>query len=887
MSITLLATKLYIPPARPEAVPRPHLIERLDAGRQRKLILISAPAGFGKTTLLSAWRRQNAAPAAWLSLDAGDNDRVRFLAYVVAALQTVEPGIGEAALSMLQAPQPPPVDVILTRFINEIARLPGHFALILDDYHVIEAQPIHDAITFLLDHQPPQMHLVIATRADPPLPIARLRGRDQLVELRAADLRFSVEEAGEFLSRVTGSTLAPDDIAALAARTEGWIAGLQMAAVSMQGRDIPGFVAAFAGSHEYIVDYLTDEVLNRQSEDLKAFLLQTCILDRLTAPLCDAVTGQGGGQQTLEHLQNANLFIVPLDDRREWYRYHRLFADLLRQRLQQTQPDRVPALHRRASLWYEQHGYTAEAIDHALDGADSERAARLVEQAAERTLMRSEYATFMKWIEALPEVMVRTRPLLCAYHAGALLLSGRPVDAVEARLRDAAAGDSSGLVAGALVVFDAMRAIFHGDISGFIALSHRALELLPEDNLVFRSAVTRNLGAAYTMTSDVETAIRLFDEVVRIGRQTGNLASTVITLNRLAALYKIKGQLHKTREINEQALALAVDKQGRRLPIASLALVSLGDVMREWNDLETAARFALEGIELAGQWAEIWNLGSYIILARIRQAQGDAEGAGAAIQRARQLAREFDASELDDVWVDMYHARLQLTQGNLEAAEQWVARAAQASQSKPDFDFYILQEFEQTTQARLRIAQARYGEALALIEPLLQAAERLKRAGIALELWALKALARHGQGDTGGALAALGRALALGEPEGYARVFIDEGEPMASLLYEAAAHGVAPEYAGRLLAAFAGSAPLPAHPHAPDSGEMIEPLSERELEVLRLLAEGFSNREIAEKLFLSPNTVKRHNGSIYGKLGVGSRTQAIARAKALGILPPV
>jgi LuxR family maltose regulon positive regulatory protein len=660
MATPLLTTKLYIPPVRPGLVSRPRLIERLNEGLHRKLTLISAPAGFGKTTLLSEWvhRRSEVTPplpVAWVSLDEGDNDPTRFLAYVIAALQTlalsqvegIEANIGKGALGALQSPQPPPMESVLTALINEIVTIPDSFALVLDDYHMIEAQPIHDALTFLLDHLPSQMHLVIASRADPPLPVARLRGRGQLTELRVDDLRFTPDEVAEFLNRIMGLGLSVDDITALDSRTEGWIAGLQMAAVSMQGREnISGFVAEFTGSQHYILDYLIEEVLQRQSESVQSFLLQTSILERMSGPLCDAITGTGNSHAMLEHLEHANLFVFPLDDNHHWYRYHILFADLLRQRLHRAQPDLVPTLHRRASEWYEQNGHTAAAIDHALSAGDPERAAHLIEQAAESMMMRSEIATLQSWVEALPDEMVRARPTLCVFHTWALMLSGHPLEVAEARLQDAVEADAAGSVSGEVMAVRALIATYQGKTRQSIELAHQALELLPEESLSLRSLVAGFLSLNYFYSGDVVAARQALDETVRIGQRAGNVMNTVLALCHLAELSIIQGQLHEGRAFYEQALELAIDEQGQgqRQPIAGIALIGLGRLLLEWNDLDGATRHLVEGIELIKKWGEAGAINGYIGLACVKQAQGDVEGAREAIQTAQQPSASMGRS---------------------------------------------------------------------------------------------------------------------------------------------------------------------------------------------------------------------------------------------------
>jgi LuxR family maltose regulon positive regulatory protein len=906
----LLTTKLYIPPPRPNLVPRPRLVDRLDEGPRlsHKLTLLAAPAGFGKTTLLGEWVANCGRPIAWLSLDEGDNDPARFLAYLVAALQTAELDVGEGVLTALQSPQPPPMETVLTTVINDIAAvIQGNhegcpYVIVLDDYHLITAQPIHDGLTFLLDHMPPQLHLIIAARADPPLPIARLRGQGQLTELRQSDLRFTTDEAAAFLNQIMSLNLSPDHIAALEARTEGWIAGLQMAALSMRGRkDVSTFIQAFTGSDRYILDYLAEEVLQRQPESVQTFLLQTSVLDRLTGPLCDAVTGfppltgerqgEGSGQAMLERLERANLFIVSLDNERRWYRYHHLFADLLRQRQHQMQPDLMPTLHRRASGWYEHNGLMAAAINHALSAEDFERAACLIEQAAEPTLMRSEFTTFLGWVEVLPAEVTRARPLLHVYHTGIQLMNGLPLPVAEARLREAMEAEPSQTVSGAVATFQTLIAAYRGDTRQSVALSQQALELLAEDNLFLRSLVAGFLGITYLWSGDFATAAKALREAVRIGQQIGNLTFTVLALCHLAELHIVRGQLHEARAFYEQALERAVDGQGRPLPIAGMALIGLGYLLREWNDLEAALRHVVEGIELAAKWEETGTFTGYINLACVKQASGDEEAAREAIQRAWQIAMGFEGMQMAPVVAGVYQARLWIQQGDHNAALRWAEErgleerieAGELEKGNRTVPF-LYSALEYMAYAEARIVQGRPDEALAILRPLFQVTEAGGWTMFAIETLALESLAFQALGDIDQALYCLGHALSLAEPEGFVRVFADKGEPMARLLYQAAERRIAPEYAGRLLAAFPAVEPAPTAPSRPSS-EMIEPLSEREREVLLLIAEGLSNREIAQRLFLSLSTVKVHTYNIYGKLGVHSRTQAVAKARALGILP--
>lgn len=905
MTGPLLTTKLYIPPIRPRLVSRPRLIERLSAGMHRKLALVSAPAGFGKTTLLSECAARCGRPVAWLAVDEADNDPTRFLAYLIAALQTIESGVGKGILGALQAPQAPPVASLLAHLINDLAAIPAPFLVILDDYHLIEAKPVHDALTFLLEHQPPQMHLLISTRVDPPLPIARLRGRGQLTELRQNDLRFTLEETAEFLNTAMDLRLSIPDVAALASRTEGWIAGLQLAAVSMRGQDDPAhFVQAFAGSHRHVLDYLMEEVLMRQPATVQSFLLQTAILDRLTAPLCDAVLGGETGQlrppvssqEMLEHLDRTNLFVVPLDDERRWYRYHHLFAGLLRQRLQQAQPGAVRQLHHRASAWCEQQGLMAAAIGHALSAEDFERALHLVERGAESAVMRSELATLQGWLEALPDDMVRTRPILCVYHTWALLLSGSPVQVAEARLQDAVDADPDGSLAGEVLAVRALIATYQRKMSQSAELSRRALALLPEDRLFFRSFIAGYLGASNLWSGDLVGARQAFEETVRISQRAGNLTNTVLALCHLGELSMLEGHLHGGKEFYEQALTLAVDHQGQREPIAGLALIGLGQLFVLQHNLQDAVRHLVEGIELIKRWGEAGATSGYVGLARIRRYQGDLEGAGEAIQAAERSAIRFDAMTADDEYVANEKACLWLAQGNIEAVVHWIEECSLDG----EVHLYPREEegglvipynrlFGYTLAARVHLAQDRPEGALQVLRPLREIVEAAGWTLYTVKLLILESLALHLQGNIPEALKPLARALALSRPQECVGLFLEEGAPMAELLRHAASRGISPEYASHLLARFdTKSSATPPSPHAPTRPSqvqpLVEPLTGRELEVLSLLATPLSTAEIADSLFVTVSTVRSHTKSIYAKLNVHSRLDAAQRAKELKLI---
>jgi LuxR family maltose regulon positive regulatory protein len=728
----------------------------------------------------------------------------------------------------------PPAESILTALVNDLCSLASNVVLVLDDYHVIDAATVHNAIAFLLDHLPPQVHVVIATRADPHLPLARWRSRGQSVEIRADDLRFTTDEAAAFLNLVMGLTLSAEDVATLEARTEGWIAGLQMAALSMHGRqDISRFIQSFSGSHRYVLDYLAEEVLNRQPENVQTFLLQTSILERLCGPLCDAVRDQGlvirdqetalipdhrslitnhrspihDSQSILEYLDHANLFIVPLDNRREWYRYHRLLSDLLRKRLGQTQPDSIPTLHRRASDWYERQGHLEEAVEHAFSALDYPRAARLVEEVAEAVLMRSEVATLQRWLDRLPDADLTTRPTLCVYHAWTLLQSNHPLEVIEARLDRAASEDEHSSSQAA--VLRAYIAVYQGRLSRAAALARQALEHLTHQDAFLRSLGLIVLATCELADGSPEAGYQALEQAARIGERSGNVMASVIVLANLAENHQKEGRLHKSEALCRRALDLAVDSQGNRLPIAGWPLIVLGELMRERNQLESAARCLEEGIELIHQWGIIAAYPGYIALARLRQAQGDSASALAALEEARHIALSTDVTEIDDYIVAVAQASFSIDQGDLEAATQWAERRellrdvneAQLSESE-QYLYAHLRKYEQTVLARLWLAQGRTEEALQLLDGLLPKAEKARRMGMTIEVQGLRAMALHALGNDGGALLALENALALAEPEGYVRIFVDQGAPMAALLRQAASRGIAPDYVGRLLASF-------------------------------------------------------------------------------------
>lgn len=901
MSMPILATKLYVPPFRANGVLRPRLSERLDAGIRSQLILVSAPAGFGKTTAVSEWaagcsRLEPEVRPAWLSLDGEDGDPVRFLTYLVAALQTVAADVGEAALDMLQSPQPPPIESMLTALLNEIATLPQGVVLVLDDYHLVDSEPVDGAVAFLLEHLPPQLHLIIATREDPRLPLARWRARGQLTELRAADLRFTPSEAAEFLNRVMNLDLSAEDIAALETRTEGWIAGLQLAALSIQGRpDAAAFIQNFTGSNRFVLDYLVEEVLERQLQPARGFLLQTAILDTLCGALCDAVTGQKHGKETLERLERGNLFVVPLDDERRWYRYHHLFADVLQAHLFEEQPDQLPALHRRASEWYEDNGSRSDAIRHALCAKDFEWAADLIEREGPLVVTASQTAMWLNWAESLPDELIRSRPVLSVWHAYTLLGRGE-IEAAEARLTDAerwlAPGGTQSAVPvdeaelrsllATIAVARAYRAHSLGDVPGTVKHAQRVLELLPEGDNPRRLQGLALLGMTYWASGDLEAANRLFVDYSARLLAAGNIADAISAMTVLPDITPPLGRLRRAIDALMGLLQVVVD-QGEPLPPEAADLYrGLGELVLEQGDLAAAAAHLRRSKELGDQGEmPVWRWRWHVAQARLLEAKGDLEGALGMFVEAERL---FIRTPLPDARpFGALKARIWVTQGRVAEALEW----ARERGLSVDDDLNYLNEFEHVTFARVLIARYEseradgvLHDAIGLLERLLHAAERGGRMGSAIEILALQALAHQALGDTSAALAPLERALSLAEPEGYVRVFVSEGPPMARLLEEAASRGVTPDSARRLLAAFPEAGPDDARTAA-----VKERLSVREIEVLQLISAGLTNREIAERLYLSLYTIKAHARSIYDKLDAHNRTQAVARARELGILP--
>jgi LuxR family maltose regulon positive regulatory protein len=901
MSIPILATKLFAPQSRPNAVQRPRLIERLNQGLERKLTLVSAPAGFGKTMLISEWIADLDKPVAWLSLDDGDKDLVRFLTYFVAALQTMAlkseaEKIGEGVMNLLQSPQPLSTETILTMLLNEIARIPKKFILILDDYHLVDTKLVDDALIFLLDHLPPQMHLIITTREDPPLPLARYRVKGQLTELRVSDLRFTSSEAAEFFNQVMGLSLSADQIAVLESRTEGWIAGLQLAAISLQDREDPStFIDAFSGGHHFILDYLIEEVLQQQSEDVRHFLLQTSLLESLNGPLCDAVTEQKDSRKMLGTLENGNLFLIPLDDQRHWYRYHHLFADVLQSRLLEEQPRLVPVLHQRASHWYEQNDRPFDAIRHALAAEDFERAANLIEQLWP-SMHRSNLETpeLLDLLEMIPDELIHVRPVLSAGY-GWMYLNRGDLESAEIHLRAAERWFEAGSESIEMLVVDdeefqslpaevasarAYLALARGDVAGTVTNAQRALDLHSETDHIRRGPPAAILGLAQWAIGELEAAHEALDDAMASFQKAGNIVFALSGTYGLADIRIAQGRLHAAIGVYEQALQLALALPGPVLQGTTDLYLGLADLNYEQGNLELSAQYFAKNEEL-GELAALpdWPYRVRLVQARIKESEGDFDSALDLLNEAERLYYPTPVPNTRPVAA--LKARVWIAQSKLTKAWDWARDTELSMEDMPTF----LQEFEQITLARLHIAENKskpvdggFEKVMSWLDQLLGAAEAGGRMGSVIEILLLQAIVQHRQNNISQAGYYLHRALTLAEPEGYIQLFVKEGSVINRLLSQIENNDLAPDYIQKLLAAFGQEDVKP-----PIGQSLAEPLSERELEVLRLLGTELTGPEIADRLLVSLNTMRTHTKNIYSKLDVNSRRAAVRRAEELSL----
>ena len=898
MTIPLLTTKFHIPAVRSQLISRPHLLQRLNAGLQpgQRLSLISAPLGFGKTTLLSEWlasgpvrtysTSRRSPRYAWLTLDDGDNDLGRFIRYLIGALQTVDAELGRTALALLRTPlsaeESFSIEAVLTALINDWSDRAETLGVILDDYQLITTPAVHEAVTFLIDHLPFAGRVTIAGRTDPPLALARWRASNQLIELRTADLRFTPEETAAFVNQVMGLHLSADEVTALDKRTEGWIAGLQLAALSMQGRsDAASFIATLAGNNRYILDYLVEEVLQRQSAEVQHFLARTSILERLTGSLCDALTGGADGQARLERLEQANLFILPLDHERLWYRYHPLFAEFLRARLRQVTGSSVTQLHLRASEWYAQHQLPVEAITHALQADEFERAAQLIEPLTRDWLfVYNESGLLFSWLQAVPDPVLRRWPRLWLAHAWISLIKGQHA-AAEAQLRSIETDDVS--LQGEITAAQTLLAVIHGDVPRTIELAQQALDQLAVDESFLRGLVALNLGLAYDQIGNIEAASRAYTQAGTLGQDTGNALVVLIAAVQLADLTALQGQLPQAAELYQRAIERA-KKAGQMPQMISMVDASWGRLLYEWNDLDGAARVFTDCIELGRHWASSdMTLTGLVFLAHVKHAQGEVATSREIMRQAEEAMHEHMVSPPTVTVAKAYQARLQLQQGSIEAAQQWT-REYQTRRSQPTSIF--LHEIEELTLARSYMAQGQLDQAQAVLDPILATAQTMGRVAILIETQVLRAIVYEAQGNSSEAIETIQEALTQAAPGGYLRTFVDVGVILKTVLIKVAARdqtrAARLPYAEKVLAAFGQRQP-PSTSNT-RSAALVEPLSDRELQVLRLIAEGLSNQEIAAQLIIAPSTIKTHINNIYGKLGAQSRTRAVARARELNLV---
>jgi LuxR family maltose regulon positive regulatory protein len=894
--LPLLTTKLYIPPQRPNLVFRPRLTARLEEALrlQHRLTLVSAKAGMGKTTLVSEWLHEQDRPATWLSLDANDDDPRRFTGYLVAALQRVDPKIGGGIPARLEMPQLPAAEALIGELINDLATASDPFLLALDDYHLIQSEWIHEAVGFLAENQPPAMHLILATRADPPLPIARLRGRGQLSEIRDHDLRFTPGEAAQFLNEAMKLDLDAEIIATLERRTEGWIAGLQMAAISMRGRqqegDLSAFVEAFGGTNRYILDYLLEEVLNQQAPAIQEFLIETSILARMCGALCDAVRlSEAEAQGVLAHLERANLFVTPLDDERRWYRYHHLFADLLKSTLRQRRSaEDIRELHRRASRWQKDHGTLEEAITHAMAAQDYDRAASIIDENIATMLSRSEAPTLLGWIDKLPEEIVRGRPWIDVNRAYTLALSGR-LEQLEPLLAGAEVriepGDPRARELRAnIAAIRAYAANLQGDAARAMEMAVLTEELLPGQHLNAHGMAAYALAETCFAGDDIDGAIQASRRMLEVGTALDRLLIAVTALCDLASAKKVQGQLRQAGEYYGQARQWMVEKRGLDSRVRSAYQAGLADLKLQCSELDAAHEHATTAIEFCRRFGVPSEMVSaYLTRMRVLQARGDTEGALEALRHAEEIMASHHIRLAAKIALQTARVAQWLAAGDVETASRWAQALSGGS------------ELEQMALARMWLAQGRAADAQHLLGRQLALAESGGRTARSIQMLGLLALALEAQGRLEEADASLSRALALGRPERHLRLFLDLGQPLHALLERAAAQDaaatpVARDYVQALAHAFQDERAVQrsreaavSQPPSP-ADALVDPLTGRELEVLGLLAEGLSNKEIASRLVVAPSTVKQHLKHIYNKLDVHSRTQAVARGRDLGLL---
>ncbi len=900
MSDTLLTTKLFVPQTPPELVPRPHLAERLSEGLARKLTLVSAPAGFGKSTLVTGWLAETGHTPAWLSLDQGDNDPARFWTYLIAAVQTVGHEVGDEARHIINSPQLRSAEPAVISLINDISQLPHPLILVLDDYHVIEAGRIHDRLSYLLDNQPPNLHLVLITRVDPPLSLARLRAHGQLIEIRAADLQFSSDEATVLFNDVMDLHLKPEQVAALNLHTEGWIVGLQLAALSLRGHpSYETFIERFTGSHQFVLDYLTEEVLRALPDALRQFLLRTSILERFCGALCRAVTGNPASLLVLDEIRKANLFVIPLgritsaDTGGHWFRYHHLFAEVLRALLERDHPDEIKALHQRAAVWFENEGYAGEAVDHTLHSGDMERAKELILKHWLPIFHRGEVATVLRWLDGLPEEMEVEDPSVSLARCWALFLSGqsaaiaspleRANDAYERLVSEGTlSGTPQSLVASQLAIMRSVLVRGRGEHAESIAHAEQAVRLVPLDMLEVAGAAWNLLGAARAGAGDYDGAIEAHERGIELAYGAGSLAGAYACTYGRAMYMMYQGRLKEAGETCRSTIARAAREGHGEFPATGWLHIAMARVELERYCLEEAEAYLNDGLRIArpGGFGELLRAGRYL-RAHLAAARGDRDGAVEILQDTERIVSAMDdpylSGELAREWTAVC-----LNTGDFDGARTKLASLEEMCAATHHANLYFGRDW---MTARLLCAEGRFEKALVELEEAIRRARASNSTGGLIRLLALQSVPLDAGGRRESAHSALREAVELGAPEGYIRRWLDAGPSIGPLLRDLRAKGNIPQtshpYLETLLetcrSAF-GDVPLR------PAGDMLDPLTERELEVLRLICEGYSNQDIASELVVTIHTVKTHASNIYGKLGVRSRTRAVARARDLGLV---
>ena len=894
MATTLLRTKLYRPARKDNLVKRSQLISRLDSGSKRKLTLVSAPAGFGKTTLVSEWIDKTSKPCAWLSLDNDDNELQRFLIYLVNAIKQIDNSVGDEVLKVLNATKTEPEKDLLIKFADELGDINDNFTLVLDDYHVIINESIHDTVDFIIDYMPDNMHLVMITRSDPPLPLARLRVRSEITEVRAADLRFSEAETKSFFNDLMDLNLSEDEVAALENRTEGWIASLQLAGLSMQGiKDKKKFISAFSGSHRFIIDYLVDEVLSRQTKEVQEFLLKTSILKRLSAPLCNELLTITNSQEILDELEKNNLFLVSLDNEREWYRYHHLFGDFLNQRLKEKEPEALNPLHKRAAAWLGSNEQTMEAIAHAIEGEDLKMAADIIEPIAQGMIIDSQVLPLLNWKSKLSEDIISKRPWISTAFAWSCILAGMNqedveplLDLAETAINEDKSGDDIDLeLLGYVTAARAFMAIGKGKLDDLIkdSIKMKAMKQIPDDNIFLQAALNLNLGSAYYVHGEFEDAKKYLVDGSKLSMESKSYSSALLGKSYLGYMQITEGFFQESIQTFNKVIEIGTEAGGGQpIPSTGYGYMGLGQVFYEWNNLSDAEINIKRGIELGDKINNLTTgIRGNLALVKLKQAQKDFDLAEAALNLAMEMApRGIRVPE--GLQISAWEMELKLAKGVTIDTAAWAdVRSEQLGETLEYIDLRL-----DIALAKIRIDQERPADALNVLKKLLKDAREAGRRGDAIEILTLVAIAEMQSENTDVAMSEFKNALDLGEPKRYVRTFIDQGKAVEGLLKKAISEEIKVDYASMLLKSLIADSKISKSSRAKAAKEqpLVDPLSERELEVLALVAERLQYQEIADRLVVSLNTIRTHSKSIYSKLGVNSAAQAADKARELGLI---